>query len=124
MRGTESPCGLSVDGRGKANRPDSSHLPFIPFQHTGVIQMRTQPTFTSTHSADRTYVVLVCRETGQRYSFSDSHPYDSVPIFRDGSVMGYRRGKAAGLGFIESDARWQIRQDRRNERAETTGHRA
>jgi len=80
--------------------------------------MRIQPTFTSTHNRNRNYVVLVCRETGDRYSFSDLHPYDSTPIFRNGEVMAYRRGKAACLGCIESDARWAIREAQREERNE------
>jgi hypothetical protein len=80
-------------------------------------------TFTSRRFADGS-TVLVCRETGQRYSFNDErHPYDSVPVYRDGSVMAYRRGRAPILALIESDARWQIRDDRRREREAVRGHR-
>jgi hypothetical protein len=78
--------------------------------------MRVQATFTARHFADKS-VVLTCRETGDRYSFSEAHPLDSTPIFRNGSVMAYRRGKAPILHCIEQDARWQIRQDIADQRA-------
>lgn len=78
--------------------------------------MRVQATFTAKHS-DK-YVVLTCRETGDRYSFSEAHPFDSTPVFREGKVIGYRRGKSRILHLIESDAKWAIRDDLAKQRAE------
>lgn len=84
---------------------------------------KVQATFTSKRFADGS-TVLTCRETGAHYSFNDNrHPLNPTPVFRDGQVIAYRKGRAPILGLIESDARWQIRDDRRRERAETTGHR-
>lgn len=80
-------------------------------------------TFTSRRFQDGS-TVLVCRETGDRYSFNDErHPYDSVPVFCNGSVIAYRRGRAPILALIESDARWSIREDRRREREAVKGQR-
>jgi hypothetical protein len=79
---------------------------------------RIQATFTARRFSDGS-TVLTCRETGTRYSFSERHPFDSTPIFREGKVMAYRRGRAPILAAIESDARWQIRDEQRQERAET-----
>jgi hypothetical protein len=85
--------------------------------------MTTQPTFTHRRFADGSSV-LVCRETGERYSFNDStHPLDPFPVFRESEVACYRRGRAAALGFIESDARWRIRDDQRREREAVRGKR-
>lgn len=84
--------------------------------------MRVQATFTSKHFADKS-VVLTCRETGDRYSFSEAHPFDSTPVFREGKVIAYRRGRSRILGLIESDAKWAIRDDLAKQRAEQ-GHRS
>jgi hypothetical protein len=73
--------------------------------------MKVQATFTA--QAFRTsndYTTLTCRETGQRYSFAE-RAYEPFPVFREGQVIAYRRGRAAALGLIESDAKWQIRDD-------------
>jgi hypothetical protein len=69
-------------------------------------------------------VVLICRETGDRYSFSEAHPFDSTPVFRNGQVIANRRGKASILGCIESDAKWAIRDDLAKQRNALTGKRS
>jgi hypothetical protein len=85
--------------------------------------MKIQATFTARHFADKS-VVLICRETGDRYSFSEAHPFDSTPVFRNGQVIANRRGKASILGCIESDAKWAIRDDLAKQRNALTGKRS
>jgi hypothetical protein len=84
--------------------------------------MSVKATFTAKHLSDGS-VTLICRETGDRYSYRQRSVFEAFPIFRNGEVMAYRRGTSQALGLIESDARWAIRQDSRNERATVTGHR-
>jgi hypothetical protein len=84
--------------------------------------MRVLATFTSKHLSDGS-VLLVCRETGTRYSYCQRSVFESFPIFRNGEVMAYRRGTSQALGLIESYARWELREALRQERAEN-GHRA
>jgi hypothetical protein len=86
--------------------------------------MRIQATFTAKHFSESKAVVLICRETGDRYSFSELHPFDPTPIFRNGSLVAYRRGKARILALIESDARWAIRDDLAKQRSALRGKRS
>lgn len=78
-------------------------------------------TFTSRRFSDGT-TQLTCRETGTVYSFNDMrHPLDSFPVWRGNDIACYRRGRAPALGFIESDSKWQIREEQRAERAAAKG---
>jgi len=65
---------------------------------------------------------LVCRETGSHYSFRE-RSFDFFPIFKDGEIVAYRRGRSPALGFIEQDARLDIRTDIANQRFELRRHR-
>lgn len=75
-------------------------------------------TFVSLRSATGT-TTLQCRETGTRYSFTAREGV-SFPVWREGEIACHRVSLNGALAFIESDSRWQLREELREQKALAT----